>query len=63
MKTFVVWDITLCSPLKINRRFEETYRLNLQGGRINQARRQLEKKKQQADLMLAFYLSYFLPWR
>jgi hypothetical protein len=30
MKSSVFWDITLCSPLKVNRRFGETYRLHLQ---------------------------------
>jgi hypothetical protein len=27
----VFWDITPCSPLKVNQRFGETYRLHLQG--------------------------------
>jgi hypothetical protein len=31
-----------CSPLKVNRRFGGTYRLHLQGRRINQARNQRE---------------------
>jgi hypothetical protein len=30
MKTSFVWDITLCSLLKMNRRFEGTYRFHLQ---------------------------------
>jgi hypothetical protein len=29
-KSFVFWDITLCSPLKVNRRLGGTYRLCLQ---------------------------------
>jgi hypothetical protein len=35
IKNSVFWNIKLCSPLKINRRFEETYLFHLQGGIIN----------------------------
>jgi hypothetical protein len=42
MKRFVFWDITPCSPLKVNRRFGGTCRIHLQGRRINQARNQHE---------------------
>jgi hypothetical protein len=31
MKSNIVWDITLCSPLSVNRRFGGTFRLHLQG--------------------------------
>jgi hypothetical protein len=31
MKSTIFWDITSCSPLSVNRRFGETYRLRLQG--------------------------------
>jgi hypothetical protein len=30
MKSTVFWDITPCSPLKVNRNFGGTYRLHLQ---------------------------------
>jgi hypothetical protein len=40
-KSSVFWDITPCSPLKVNRPFEGTCRLHLQGRRISQARNQL----------------------
>jgi hypothetical protein len=40
MKSTIFWDITLCSPLKVNRRFGRTYRLHLQGRRISRARNQ-----------------------
>jgi hypothetical protein len=33
MKSNIFWDITPCSPLKVNRRFGGTYRLHLQGRR------------------------------
>jgi hypothetical protein len=31
MKSAILWDITPCSPLKVNQRFGGTYRLHLQG--------------------------------
>jgi hypothetical protein len=30
MKSSIFWDITPCSPLKVNQRFGGTYRLHLQ---------------------------------
>jgi hypothetical protein len=36
MKSIAFWDITLCIPLKVNRRFGGTYRFHLQI-RINRA--------------------------
>jgi hypothetical protein len=40
IKSSSFWDITPCSPLKVNRHFGGTCRLHLQGGRIRQARNQ-----------------------
>jgi hypothetical protein len=40
-KSSVFWDITPCSPLKVNQRFGGTSRLHLQGRSISQARNQL----------------------
>jgi hypothetical protein len=37
MMRSVFWDITPCSPLKVNRRFGGTCRLHLHGLRISQA--------------------------
>jgi hypothetical protein len=31
MKSTIFWDITPCSPLKVNQSFGGTYHLNLQG--------------------------------
>jgi hypothetical protein len=45
MKSTIFWDITLCSPLKVNRRFGGIYRLHLQG-RISRARNQRENRWQ-----------------
>jgi phosphatidylserine synthase len=42
MNSSVFWDITPCSPLKVNRRFVGTCRLYLQVRRISQARNQHE---------------------
>jgi hypothetical protein len=38
------WDITPCSPLKVNLRFGRTYRFHLQGQRISQGRNQRERR-------------------
>jgi hypothetical protein len=58
MKNAIFWDITPCIPLKINRRFGGTYRLHLQGPRINRARNQ----KSELCLPPSFTLvSYFAP--
>jgi hypothetical protein len=42
MKSSVFWDITTCSPLKVNQRFGETCCLHLQGWRVSQATNQQE---------------------
>jgi hypothetical protein len=44
-KSTIFWDITPCSPLKVNRRFRETHRFHLQG-RISRARYQRESRWQ-----------------
>jgi hypothetical protein len=38
MESTIFWDITPCSPLKVNGRFGGTYHLYLQGRRIREAR-------------------------
>jgi hypothetical protein len=35
MKDTIFWDITPCSPLKVNRSFGGKYRLHLQGRKIS----------------------------
>jgi hypothetical protein len=40
MKSSVFLDITPCSPLEVSQCFGGTYRLHIQGRRINQARHQ-----------------------
>jgi hypothetical protein len=44
MKSAIFWDITPCSPLKVNRRFGGTYDLHHQGRKISRARYQLESR-------------------
>jgi hypothetical protein len=51
MKSSIVWDITPCGPLSVNRRHGKTYRLNLQCRRISRARNQRESGWQ-AELFL-----------
>jgi hypothetical protein len=50
----IFWDITTCSPLKVNRWFGGTCRLYVQGRRISQARNQRETW-QQAELLATFF--------
>jgi hypothetical protein len=40
MKSIIFWDMTPCSLLSCNRRFEGTYRLHLQGRRNNFSKNQ-----------------------
>jgi hypothetical protein len=47
----------LCSPLKVNRRFEGTCRLHLEGQRINQARKHSEEGTKQSFTVL-YFLAY-----
>jgi hypothetical protein len=54
IKSTVFWDITPCSPLKVNQCFGATYRLHLQGLRISQGRDQREGRWQ-AELL--FFVS------
>jgi hypothetical protein len=56
MKSTVFWDITSCSPLKVNRRFGGTYRLDLQG-RISRARYQRESRRQAESPQLGLSIS------
>jgi hypothetical protein len=42
MNSTIFWDITPCSPSRARRRYGGTYRLHLQGGRINRARNKRE---------------------
>jgi hypothetical protein len=36
MNSTIFWDITLCSPLKVNRRFGKKYRLHLRAEQAEQ---------------------------
>jgi hypothetical protein len=56
MQNTVFWDITLCSPFKVNIHFGGTYHLHLQ---IRISRARFQRKKQVASTLLAT----FFPWR
>jgi hypothetical protein len=62
MKSTIFWDITLCSPLNVNRRFGGTYRLHLQGRRISWARNQ---QSSACHLLSYWFLTRLIlrPWR
>jgi hypothetical protein len=55
MESSIVWDITPCSPVKVNRRFGETCRLHLQGRRINQARNKREAGSRQSQWLRVYH--------
>jgi hypothetical protein len=42
----VIWEITSCSPLKVNPRFEVIYHLNFHGRKIRRGRNQSESRWQ-----------------
>jgi hypothetical protein len=48
MKTSVFWDITPCSPLKVDRPFGGVYRLYIHGRTISQETRQHETYSMQS---------------
>jgi hypothetical protein len=43
MKSFIFWDITPCSLLKVNRRFGGTCHLHLQGLRVSRMKQAARK--------------------
>jgi hypothetical protein len=59
MKSTIFWDITPCSPLKVNRRFGGTYRLHLQGRKISRARNQRESRWQ-AGVLSRWFLAQLI---
>jgi hypothetical protein len=64
-KSTIFWNVTLCSPLNVNRRFGRTYRLHLQG-QDNKLRKKLAWKH--PLLAICFHAGFFLsllfwPWK
>jgi hypothetical protein len=55
--TTTFWDITPCSPSKVNRRFEKICRLRLQGRRVSRARNQCEAGSKQSPVSRWGYYS------
>jgi hypothetical protein len=60
VKSYVFWDITPCSPFKVNRRFGGTCRLHPQSRRISQRRHQHEGSKKHS--LLVPDSCWFLGW-
>jgi hypothetical protein len=48
MKSYIFWDITQCSPLKVNRHFGGICSFHLQGRRVYQARNQRKAGRKQS---------------
>jgi hypothetical protein len=66
MKIIIFWDITPCSPLKVNWRFGRTFRLLLQGRGISQSRNQREaggKQSSPCHLLHAWLIFPPSRWR
>jgi hypothetical protein len=59
MRSYIFWDMTPCSPLKINQRFEWIFRLHLQGQIISQSR----KQQSSACYLLAWLILRRWRWR
>jgi hypothetical protein len=58
IKSTVFWDITGCSPLKVNRRFGVKYSLHLLGRRVSRVRNQRESRWQacfHSDFLLCLF--------
>jgi hypothetical protein len=55
----IFWDVTPCSPLKVNWHFKRTCHVHLQGWRISQARNQHEEGSKHS-FMLVSCLAYSL---
>jgi hypothetical protein len=57
IKSTIFWDITPCSPLRVNRRFGGTYRLHLQCRKTSRAWNQSESRWQAE---LCFHAGFLL---
>jgi hypothetical protein len=64
MKSYIFWDITSCSPIKVNRRFGGTYRLHLQGRRITKQKTSVKAGGKQSPPRKDCHLlsSWFPAW-
>jgi hypothetical protein len=66
MKNCVFWDMTLCSPLRVNQRFRETCHLYLQGWRLRHTRNLYEAGSKRSlffeMLILVMWLGLIITW-
>jgi hypothetical protein len=60
VKCCAYWDISLCSPMKVNRCYGGTYRFHLQDWRVSEARKQQAAVLIAACFMLVCWLVYSL---
>jgi hypothetical protein len=58
MKNSVFWNITPCSPLKVNRRFGGTCRLSIQCLKIIQARNRRKRRWKASTILLKHRLTF-----
>jgi hypothetical protein len=67
MNSSILCSITQCSLLKVNQRFEGTFRLHFQGRKISQARNQEDADNKQSSCVkcMEYYISYpyMFLWR
>jgi hypothetical protein len=57
MNISLFWEITPCSPLKVNRHFGGTCRLHLQGLKVSQAINYHEAASKQAGVLCLHFSS------
>jgi hypothetical protein len=62
LKTSAYWNITLYSPVKVNRRFRSTQPFHLHGRRVSNAKKSASDRHQAGPCLLPTLLT-FLPWR
>jgi hypothetical protein len=63
MKSSVLWNITLCRPVMVSRRFRRTCCFHLQGQRMSQARNQQDGGSNRNVGWLSAYYTVSYPWR
>jgi hypothetical protein len=60
MKSYIFGDVTPCSPLEVNRRFEGICHLRFQGRRIRKVRNHREGSSLPASHPISLYFTCFL---
>jgi hypothetical protein len=60
IKSSIFWNITLCSPLKVNGSWEGTCRIHFQGRSVSQARNQREADSEQNSTCYTLHSGFLL---